>query len=119
MRIIADYTFAAAPRPKVLVIPAQSEPSAATLDWIRKATKSTDVTMSVCTGAIVLAKTGLLSGRPATTHHSSYKTFAARFPDIELKRGARFVETGNLASAGGLSSGRRPRASRRSAILRS
>ena len=33
------------------------------------------------------------------------KTFAAQFPDIQVKRGARFVEAGNLASAGGLSSG--------------
>jgi transcriptional regulator GlxA family with amidase domain len=75
------------------------------LDWIRKATKNTDVTMSVCTGAFVLAHTGLLSGRAATTHHNSYKTFAMQFPDIRCKRGARFVEDGNLATAGGLSSG--------------
>ncbi len=61
--------------------------------------------MSVCTGAFVLAKTGLLSGKSATTFHGAFKTFAIEFPDIELKRGARFVEDGNLATAGGLSSG--------------
>src|SRR6266478_2071732 len=105
MKIVPEYTFDNAPAPKVIVIPAQSQPSEATLEWIRKSTKSTDVTMSVCTGAFVLAKTGLLSGKAATTYHGAFVSFASEFPDIHLKRGARFVEDGNLATAGGLSSG--------------
>jgi putative intracellular protease/amidase/YHS domain-containing protein len=105
MKIVPDYNFENAPAPKVIVIPAQSKPSEATLEWIRKATKSTDVTMSVCTGAFVLARTGLLSGKSATTYHGAFVRFANEFPDIHLKRGARFVEDGNLATAGGLSSG--------------
>jgi putative intracellular protease/amidase/YHS domain-containing protein len=105
MKIVPDYTFENAPAPKVIVIPAQSQPSKATLEWIRKSTKTTDVTMSVCTGAFVLAKTGLLSGKAATTYHGAFGRFAMAFPDIALKRGARFVENGNLATAGGLSSG--------------
>jgi putative intracellular protease/amidase/YHS domain-containing protein len=105
MKIVPDYTLATAPPPKIIVIPAQSEPSEAMLEWIRKSTRSTDVTMSVCTGAFVLAKTGLLSGKAATTHHGAYADLAMAFPDINVKRGARFVEDGNLASAGGLSSG--------------
>ena len=105
MKIVPDYTFENAPAPKVIVIPAQSRPSEATLEWIRKSTKTTDVTMSVCTGAFVLARTGLLSGKAATTFHGAFVSFANEFPDIHLKRGARFVEDGNLATAGGLSSG--------------
>jgi putative intracellular protease/amidase/YHS domain-containing protein len=105
MRIVPDYTLADAPPPKVIVIPAQSKPSAAVLEWIRKSTKNTDVTMSVCTGAFVLARTGLLSGKSATTFHEAFGRFAMQFPDVRLKRGARFVEDGNLATAGGLSSG--------------
>jgi putative intracellular protease/amidase/YHS domain-containing protein len=105
MKIVPDYTIENAPAPKVIVIPAQSQPSQATLEWIRKSTKNTDVTMSVCTGAFVLAKTGLLSGKSATTYHGAFGRFAMEFPDIALKRGARFVENGNLATAGGLSSG--------------
>ncbi len=105
MKIVPDYNFENAPAPKVIVIPAQSAPSQATLEWIRKSTKNTDVTMSVCTGAFVLAKTGLLSGKAATTYHGAFVRFAMQFPDIQLKRGARFVENGNLATAGGLSSG--------------
>src|SRR5437899_3516159 len=105
MKIVPDYTFTNAPEPKVIIIPAQSEPSKAMLDWIRQSTKNTDVTMSVCTGAFVLAKTGLLDGKSATTFHAAFNSFAMQFPKIDLKRGARFVENGNLATAGGLSSG--------------
>ena len=108
MKIVPNYTFANAPVPKVIVIPAQSaqnQPSVAMQAWLRKSAKTADVTMSVCTGAFVLANAGLLSGKAATTHHSSYKQMAMNFPDIDLKRGARFVDNGNIATSGGLSSG--------------
>jgi transcriptional regulator GlxA family with amidase domain len=105
MTIIPNYTFATAPPPQVIVIPAQGKPSAAMLAWIVNASRTADLTMSVCTGAFVLAKTGLLSGKSATTHHGAYSQFVMEFPDIALKRGARYVESGKLASSGGLSSG--------------
>lgn len=105
MQIIPEYNLKTAPAPKVLVIPAQGGRSEAMLEWIRKSTKNTDVTMSVCTGAFLLASTGLLSGKSATTFHGAFRDLAAQFPDIQMKRGARFVEEGNLATAGGLSSG--------------
>jgi transcriptional regulator GlxA family with amidase domain len=105
MKVVPEYTFENAPTPKVIVIPAQSPPSDAALEWIRKSAKSADVIMSVCTGAFVLARTGLLSGKAATTYHGAFVRFSSQFPDIQLKRGARFVEEANLATAGGLSSG--------------
>jgi putative intracellular protease/amidase/YHS domain-containing protein len=105
MTIVPDYAFETAPAPKVIVIPAQGGRSEATLEWIRRSARNADVTMSVCTGAFLLAKTGLLSGKAATTHHDGYRGLAMEFPDIRVKRGARFVEDGQLATAGGLSSG--------------
>ena len=105
MQVVPDYTIQNAPPPKVIVIPAQSQPSPAVLEWIKKSSQTTDVTMSVCTGAFVLAKTGLLNGKSATTYHGAFERFSMQFPDVQVKRGARFVENGNLATAGGLSSG--------------
>jgi transcriptional regulator GlxA family with amidase domain len=108
MKIIPDYTFADAPAPKVIVVPgqsAQNNPSKAMQEWIRKSSQSADVTMSVCTGAFLLAHAGLLQGKSATTNHNAYKTLAMQFPETRVRRGARFVEDGNIASAGGLSSG--------------
>jgi len=105
LNLIPDYTFANAPAPKVVVIPAQSD-NQEMLSWIRKTAESADLTMSVCTGAFVLANTGLLAGKAATTHHGAYGRFGMQYKDIRLKRGFRFVEAGsNLASAGGLTSG--------------
>jgi putative intracellular protease/amidase/YHS domain-containing protein len=104
LQIVPDYTFGNAPPPKVIVIPAQKGGPKA-VDWVRNAAKDADVTMSVCTGAFLLANTGLLSGKSATTHHSSYRTLAMQYPDVRVQRGVRFVDEGNLASAGGLTSG--------------
>src|SRR5258708_19453837 len=61
--------------------------------------------MSVCVGAYVLAKTGLLDGKSATTHHDAYKDFANEFPKVHVVPGVRFVEEGNLATSGGLACG--------------
>ena len=105
LKVVPNYTFQNAPQPKLIVIPAQDDSTAAMLNWIRKATEKTDVTMSVCTGAFVLAATGLLNGKAATTHHGAYADLQTRYPDIRVKRGARFIEEGNLATAGGLTSG--------------
>ncbi len=107
MKVVPDHDFKSAPQPKVIVIPAMyfSQKDSEMIDWIRAASKGTDVTMSVCNGAFVLAKTGLLDGKSATCHHGGFFEFAVTYPNVHLKRGARFVEQGNLASAGGVSSG--------------
>ena len=107
MKILPDHDFKSAPQPKLIVIPAMnhSEKDTEMFDWIRTASKGTDLTMSVCNGAFVFAKTGLLDGKSATCHHGGFFSFAATYPQVHLKRGARFVEEGNLATAGGISSG--------------
>jgi len=104
MKIVPDYTFETAPAPKVIVIPAQAG-SPALHAWLRKVVDSTDVTMSVCTGAFQLGKAGLLAGKEATTHHEFFEQFAKAFPDVKLKRGLRFVENEKISTAGGLTSG--------------
>jgi len=105
MKIVPDYTLSNVPAPKVIVIPAQSGDTPAALQWIRKVSAHADLTMSICTGAFLLAKTGLLSGKSATTHHDGYAELAGRYPDIHVKRGYRFVDEGNIASSGGLTCG--------------
>ena len=104
MKIIPDYTFETAPAPKVVVIPAQAG-SPALHAWLRKIVDSTDVTMSVCTGAFQLGKAGLLNGQEATTHHEFFEQFAKAFPGVKVKRGLRFVENPKISTAGGLTSG--------------
>jgi transcriptional regulator GlxA family with amidase domain len=105
MQIVPDYTFADAPAPRVVVVPAQrGAPQLA--DWLRKIRGQADVVMSVCTGAFKLGEAGLLDGKPATTHHDFFDQFQTRFPNVKLQRGLRFVQTDDVVfTAGGLSSG--------------
>lgn len=99
-----DYTFQTAPQPHVVVIPAtQSLPES--VAWVKKTSVHADITMSICTGAFFLAKTGLLDGLHATTHHGGYDELARRYPKIKLVRGPRFVENRNVSTSGGESSG--------------
>jgi transcriptional regulator GlxA family with amidase domain len=104
LKIKPDYTFANVPEVKVVVIPAQKGNSAM-IDWLKKIAPSTDVTMSVCTGAFKLAKAGLLDGKTATTHHEFYDKMERDHPEVKLLRGVRFVEHDKVATAGGLTSG--------------
>ena len=104
LKLIPHYTFANVPEVKVIVIPAQ-QGSDAMIEWLRKVGMKVDVTMSVCTGAFKLAKAGLLSGRPATTHHDFLDKLETQYPDIQVKRGVRFVEGEKISTAGGLTSG--------------
>jgi transcriptional regulator GlxA family with amidase domain len=109
LKFTADYTFQNAPQPRVILMGAQkggvAGPDPAKLDWIRKAAERADVVMSVCTGAFILASTGLLDGLSATTHHWFFDQFAQKFPRVNLVRGRRFVDNGKLITAGGLTSG--------------
>jgi transcriptional regulator GlxA family with amidase domain len=102
--LLPDYSFATAPAANVVVVPAQIG-SPALHEWLRGVNKTTDVTMSVCTGARHLAIAGLLDGRAATTHHKSIDGFGKEFPAVTWVRGVRFVEGERLATSGGLTSG--------------
>jgi len=106
LKFAPDYTFANAPPPRVLVMGAQSgRADPAKLAWIRAVAAKADIVMSVCTGAFVLANTGLIDGLSATTHHDFFDSFATQFPKVKLVRGTRFVDNGKFISAGGLTSG--------------
>ncbi|WP_426745454.1 DJ-1/PfpI family protein [Myxococcus faecalis] len=106
LTVVPDFSFANAPMPDVVVVPAiEGNPSPAMLAWLKKVGARAELTMSVCTGAFVLAAAGILDGKQATTHHSALGLLAANHPTIAVKRGARFVDSGKVATAGGLTSG--------------
>lgn len=102
--IVPNYAFEDAPTPQLISVGAQVG-NPAMKDWLKAASAGTDVTMSVCTGAFQLARIGLLDGQKATTHHDFFDDFEDDFPNVELLRGPRFVENGQFATAGGLTSG--------------
>ncbi len=104
LTLVPAYDYRSAPPARVLVVPAHRAGDA-TLSFLHARAASADLIMSVCTGAFVLGRAGLLDGRTATTHHEFWDDFEQTFPKVTLKRGPRFVEHERVATAGGLTSG--------------
>lgn len=106
MIVTPNYSYAEFPsQPNVIVIGAQQDHTPAKIAWITEAARGADIVMSVCLGAFLLAKTGLLDGLKATTHHDAYDKFSNDFPNVQLVRGPRYVDNGKFACSGGESSG--------------
>lgn len=105
LRFRPDYGFADAPQPRVIMMGAQGGHTPAKIDWIRKASVKADYVFSNCTGAFLLAKTGLLDGLQATTHHDFFDGFEKQFPKVKLIRDTRYVDNGKIITSGGLTSG--------------
>ena len=103
--LVPSFTFKTAPKPQVIVIPAQGGRTPGQKAWLLENSKTADVTMSVCTGASMLAAYGLLDHQRATTHHLYMQDLQKRYPNVEFVTGTRYVENDSVATAGGLTSG--------------
>lgn len=75
------------------------------LEWVRTMRASTPLLTSVCTGALVYAAAGLLSGRPATTHWQAFDELAVLDPSVLADTEARFVDDGDIVTSAGVSAG--------------
>jgi transcriptional regulator GlxA family with amidase domain len=107
--VVPAHGFADAPRIDLLVVPGgfgtrpllQDEE---TLDWIRQTAAGARQVTSVCTGALLLAKAGLLEGRRATTHWASLDLLESLGAGVTVERSSRVVDDGVITS-GGVASG--------------
>jgi transcriptional regulator GlxA family with amidase domain len=75
------------------------------LDWVRRRRDLGTLMTSVCTGSLVFAAAGILAGRPATTHWASLALLAELDPSIDIQPLARFVDSGEVITAAGVSAG--------------
>ena len=75
------------------------------LAWVHEMRATTPLLTSVCTGALVYAAAGLLSGRSATTHWASLNLLAELEPDVVSDADARFIDDGDLVTSAGVSAG--------------
>ena len=105
LQVVPTYTFENAPKPQVIVVPAQGGRSEAQRRWLLESARTADLTMSVCTGASMLAAYGLLDHRRATTHHMFVDGMQRKYSAVKFVTGLRYVDNGRVATAGGLSSG--------------
>jgi transcriptional regulator GlxA family with amidase domain len=107
LKLTPDYSFANAPPPDVLVIPsARGNMDAdlqnqALIGWVRTAGGQARHVLSLCDGAFLLAKAGLLQGIPATTFPDDYSRFSQQFPDVDLRINVSFVDAGKVITSQG------------------
>lgn len=110
LKLVPDHTLESCPAPHVLVIPGGfgtrallHEPSL--LEWIQVKSRKAEIVMSVCTGAFLLAKAGLLDGLRVTTHHECLDTLRELAPAATVDPSARFHDNGHILTAAGISAG--------------
>ena len=109
MKVTPHYALDDAPAADVLlipgggVIPTQQDPRV--LKWIQERSKQAEYVISVCNGAYILAKTGLLDGLTATTTAGLIDGLPAIAPKVKVVRDRRYVDNGKFITTAGLSSG--------------
>lgn len=105
LTVVPQHGFADAPRVDLLLVPGGIGARALlddeeTLDWIREIAGTARLTTSVCTGALLLARAGLLAGRRATTHWGALDLLESLDSGVTVERGVRYVDDGVVTSAG-------------------
>jgi transcriptional regulator GlxA family with amidase domain len=110
LKVAPDHTWDTAPAPDVLIVPGGSGVNAkledeAFLDRLRADADRGTLVTSVCTGALALAKAGLLRNRPATTWWGRLDRLAELEPTVEVRPDDRFVDSGEIITAAGVSAG--------------
>ena len=110
LRVLTDHTWATAPEMDVLIYPGgigtrKHLGDANYSDWLRELSDRGTLLTSVCTGSLVYADAGLLKGRPATTYWAAMDLLGELDPSIELRPNDRFVDSGEVVTAAGVSAG--------------
>jgi transcriptional regulator GlxA family with amidase domain len=110
LRIIPDHALADSPELGVLIYPGGrgTRPhleDPARLSWVREQRARVPLMTSVCTGSLVYAAAGILTGRPATTHWGSIDRLAELDPTIKVRADDRFVDDGDIVTSAGVSAG--------------
>jgi putative intracellular protease/amidase len=75
------------------------------MDWIKKTCHGADLVMTVCTGSILLAMTGMLNGHRATTNKQDFRETVPLGPGVEWVARARWVQDGKFFTSSGVSAG--------------
>lgn len=114
LRVVPHFSFMNHPHIDLLVVPGgfgtrRLLEDVETLAWVRTVAKTTSLTTSVCTGSLLLAKAGLLSGLQATTHWGALDLLesigTSENGKVQVVRNSRYVDCGNVITSAGVSSG--------------
>ena len=109
-RVEPHTTIAKAPQPDLLVIPGgfgtrREMHNPVVLDWIRRVEPKAELLLSVCTGALVLGRAGMLEGLQVTTHHGALDLLRETVPSARVREAVRFLDNGKVVVSAGISAG--------------
>ncbi|QGH37040.1 DJ-1/PfpI family protein [Gracilibacillus salitolerans] len=111
LKVSPDYNLHNHPALDILVVPGGYGAeeieinNSSLIEWIKQQYSQVDCMTSVCTGALLLAKAGLLNGRKATTHWMDQDRLEKEFPLVAVQRNVKFVDEDNVITSGGISAG--------------
>ena len=110
LKVVPDYSWQTAPPIDMLLIPGGqgTRPlvnDAETIDWIRTAASQAEFVLSVCTGALLLAKADLLDNLSATTHHLALDLLKQLAPQTKVHDDRRVVDNGRVITSAGVAAG--------------
>lgn len=107
--LLPDYGLLPSVELDVLIVPGGEvtavQDNPAVISWIRAQAKDTALTASVCTGAFLLAKAGLLDGLEATTHWQDQDQMQAAFPAVTVRHSVPWIDCGNIVTSAGIAAG--------------
>ncbi|HTF31665.1 MAG TPA: DJ-1/PfpI family protein [Flavitalea sp.] len=108
LKILPEYSIEDAPAANIIAFFGGNSGNAANdsnvIKWLKKLPEP-DYYFSVCTGAFVLGKAGLLDGLTITTFHESIDNLQEAVPSAKVVRNVRFVDNGNIITTAGISAG--------------
>ncbi len=104
------YTIMDCPQPHILLVPGgygtrREMYNTTLIDWIKGRSREAELVLSVCTGALLLAKAGLLEGLAATTHHGAIDLLKETAPNTTIQEDKRIVDNGRIIVSAGISAG--------------
>ncbi|PKM05313.1 MAG: thiamine biosynthesis protein ThiJ [Gammaproteobacteria bacterium HGW-Gammaproteobacteria-6] len=109
LRVVPDHSLNNHPPIDLLLIPggivSYELEKPEVIDWIRRQAGQSQITASVCTGAMLLAKAGLLDGLTATTHWEDIAELQQAFPGVQVLSDQRWVDHGHIITSAGISAG--------------
>ncbi|HEX7027205.1 MAG TPA: DJ-1/PfpI family protein [Gammaproteobacteria bacterium] len=109
LSILPGYAFDRHPKIDILVVPGGvvtaelNKPGV--ISWVSSQSNAAQLTASVCTGAFILGKAGLLDGRIVTTHWEDIDDLRAMFPEVTVKENARYIDQSDIVTSAGISAG--------------
>jgi len=109
-RAVADHGFADCPHLDLILVPGgfgtrREVENPTLLAWLARRAAEAEIVTSVCTGAALLARAGLLDGRRATTNKAFFQWVVEQGPAVDWVRRARWVDDGKFVTSSGVSAG--------------